>query len=531
MLPAEHRYVAIIVFLGACLFCVFALDARMYWHEARLLYAVTNFDIAELLAGQFNPNQLGGLIDESGSGGFHLSKLAYLLLLNGLTGLPISADTQLLLGSFISLLMILASGFLLRSLMLQMDATRGAANWTLVAFLLTPLSMYLAGKLLSEVTALLPAIASVLLLTLATKSKARARLYYSILAGFTVTLTALFRLDASLIIFGFAVAGQIANPSFAGRETTRLQVLVFLIAAVTYMVALLASQGSIGSIFDYAVNVSSLSSKSVAMSVFGVLCFAGIVWIPAIIGACTRSAIQRFMIIWLLVSGSPMLILVAGYMVEPRYLVTALLPFSAIAGLGFDRLYAAIRRRNVRIGFVTTLAVALFLNSALTALMPYELNRQALLKLVDSYIPNTPETVILVPWSYTDFHFLQFARPDRQLANVHTPVQSLSGIDNQWGERLHEWYGDQYVTEQEGDRITMKWDSAYYIGWGVYPPVNTMITWAQLFGFDRIVRILRSLDLVDHKSQSWVWHSDRLDIMTITSVGQYTLYSVAQNDD
>jgi hypothetical protein len=106
-------------FCGACVITWGALDGRMYWHEGRLLYAVTYFSVSDLIAGQFNPNQLGGAIDTSISSGYHLTKILHLQLLELLTSMPSTAETQLIIGSIASFLAIAACGLCVRGTLQQ----------------------------------------------------------------------------------------------------------------------------------------------------------------------------------------------------------------------------------------------------------------------------------------------------------------------------------------------------------------------------------------------------------------------------
>ena len=63
---------------------IISFDGLHYWHDARFLYLTCNFSMKEILAGVFNPHQVGYGIDEASTAGFHYAKILHLSLLKGL---------------------------------------------------------------------------------------------------------------------------------------------------------------------------------------------------------------------------------------------------------------------------------------------------------------------------------------------------------------------------------------------------------------------------------------------------------------
>jgi hypothetical protein len=390
-------------FCGACVITWGALDGRMYWHEGRLLYAVTYFSVSDLIAGQFNPNQLGGAIDTSISSGYHLTKILHLQLLELLTSMPSTAETQLIIGSIASFLAIAACGLCVRGTLQQIGFARETANWSVVAFFLMPCIPYLAGKLLAEVTALLPAFAALWLWSQCLKTGLRESFVKALSVSVLVTITALARLDIIIAHVGFVAATVYAARAGTRTHLLRLHCLVCGAAGLLYIGVIAGSSGSFSSITAYFSNFLSLHPKSLPMSVFGLASFGGLMWVFAIAGLFTKTELKFPVLIWLLICLVPIAGIVSNYMIEPRYLIASAMPFAALAGISLERFFSALRSglaRNTTIVLIALIAPA---NALPVALMPYEIDRKSILEVADTYAGADADSALLVSWSYTDF--------------------------------------------------------------------------------------------------------------------------------
>ena len=512
--------------IGFFVFIASALDGRLYWHEGRLLYAVSRFTLVELITGEFNPHQLGSTIDTLSSGGYHLTKLLYLQLLDRLVSLPISADAQLILGSLLSLAAIIACAPFIRAIARNIGMAESTANWSAVSFLLMPCTAYLAGKLLSEVTALLPATLALWLWSRCLEPEAKRRTIERVGASILIVVTALARFDMVIVHIGFAVATFAASPREERSRLVRLNASVTLPAAALFIFAIAWTDGSFVSILRYLTNYLELTPKSQPMSIFGLLSFAGLVWAFFLFGLMTRTPQRKLLLIWLLVIAIPMVSIVSNYMIEPRYLVATSVPISLLAGIGLHRIFRHRQTRAGRSTVIGMLMVIPMLNFIPIALMPYEIERDPILRAADTFAAPESDNILLVPWAYTDYHFLRYARPDHNIFNVNTPGGDLRELSPEWMERLRNWYGDRYISD--GGRIDelLLTKRLYYSGWGVYPPIHTVAKWSNRLGLNAVRQAIDGLSLLDHRTESWLWNAPRYDFEQRDQFGQYEIYQL-----
>jgi hypothetical protein len=162
--------------------------------------------------------------------------------------------------------------------------------------------------------------------------------------------------------------------------------------------------------------------------------------------------------------------------------------------------------------------------------MPYEIDRKSILEVADTYAQADANSALLVSWSYTDFHFLRYARPDANIFNVHSPGGDPGNLSEEWDRRLRSWYGDRYITSNEALAEIERRESIYYLGWGVYPPIETLQSWARYFGLNSVGDRIARLPFLIHEEQSWLWADSRHELKPIASHGRYNVYEVLSND-
>jgi hypothetical protein len=514
--------IAVTGFLGT------ALDGRMYWHEGRLLYAVTYFSLGELTAGAFNPNELGHASAPHAAGGFHLSKILYLAGLRALADLPFSADVALQIGIWLSLLAVVASAFCVRGVALAWQMPRAVASWSAAACLLLPTVPYLAGKLLSEAFALLPAFLAAWLWSIACHRHGWNSRRLAVTAGLLVTTTALIRLDIAVMHLAFAAASILSAQRYQRSRLIAVHAVVLGVAAAAYAAALLSFGANPASILAYLDGYLGLSPKSLAVSILAVACHGGLAWLLVGVGIAVDTPQRKLMILWLVLATLPIVLIVLNFMVEPRYLAVSILPMAILAGTGIQRLLNRARSGRARNALVLALAAVPAANAIPIALMPYELDRPALLQAVDRYQEpaGQPAVTFLVPWAYSDFHFLRYARPTVRTMNVHSPGGDPLERNGYWDLRVRAWYGHRYVTETAEVDALLELGPVFYVGWGQYPPLATVARQAERIGLGAVSRQLRSLGFMDHRVQSWLWDHPGYGLRPDSHHGQYTLYRV-----
>ena len=511
--------------IGLAGFVYVAMDGHLYWHEARLLFAVTHFSIPELLAGQFNPNQLGGDINEIGSAGYHLTKALYLMALDRLTRLPMSPDHQLMLGSLVSLLALLVCGLCVRSVMENLGASPSLSSWSALAFFMMPSTPYLAGKLLSEVAAMLPAFVGLVLWSSCLANARSSNWVRALGASLLIATTAVMRLDMTIVHASFALATLITSTALDRPRLIRFHLAILACAVALYALYLASQPGAYSSILEYLRQYLLLDPKSHLMSAFGLASFAGLMWVFAVVGIISFDRLSALLIIWLMFALIPMVTVVANYMIEPRYLVSASLALAGLAGAGLQRAFSRAPSDLAPRSLAIILVIA-FINFLAVPLMPYEVDRAAILRAADKYAPRDSVSTMLVPWSYTDYHFLRFARPDSRIYNVHTPAGDPDGVTKEWSARLHDWYGDHYVSDVDSLAALGQQEPVYYLGWGVYPPIQTILSWADKVPIEDIGRRLGSQSFMRHREQSWLWTAPGYHFKLAERFGQYEVYEV-----
>jgi hypothetical protein len=525
---SERSFRILCLVAGGIGFVAIALDGHLYWHEGRLLYAVSHFSISQLIAGEFNPNQLGKAIDIASSSGYHATKVLYLFILKQLTSLPISPDDQLIIGSLVSLLSVVFCGVMLRFVLANLGFQRRVANWSMISFFLVPWAPYLAGKLLSEVTALVPAILSLWCWSKSVREPHSQNILWIVAAGLLLAATALARLDIVVVQIGFAIATALTATRNDASRRLGVNTMVLGIGVAVYLFALYAAGGSLDAISAYFQAYLDLQPKSQLMSAFGLISFGGAVWVFAIAATFGAKNGRSLLLIWLAVTLIPILGIVSNYMVEPRYLTASSLPLAGLAGIGVAALMEKVRSYRGKFLAMAALALVPAANGVPVALMPYEIDRDAILAAADQYAPVGSDATLLASWSYTDFHFLRYARPHSHVLNVCTPVADSFEITSEWNTRLNDWYGWRYVQSPAALSNAVKKGPVYYLGWGVYPPIATAISWAESLHFQALKRKLENLDLLRHREQSWLWESAQYELDFQKSISQYEVYRVQE---
>jgi len=504
-------------------------DGLHHWHEVRFLYLTCNFSFQEILLGVFNPQQVGHSIDEASSAGFYCAKVLHLGVLKILFLLVPPAKGGLTLAVTLSMLWMALSALFFYQVLQNLLKNQLSASLGVLCFLLTPVVPYLSGKLLSETTALPLVTLSCLLFLKGSQTHFRNRFRYLLGAGVFLALTALARVD--MVIPLVALAGALTFTS----ETRRLRqdlllcsVSVLLISAPLYLTVLFLLGVHPDNLLAYFEGFVTGGIKSTAMSALGIATFGGFVYlfgVASFIGRKNRT-VQLFAL-WFLLAVLPHLLVTVNYMVEPRYLTSALLPLAGLGSLGLTPLIESLTNR--RLSHLLLAGVLLFTISAnvfLVKLMPYELDRSALLRTVDSILGSDNSACLLVPWSYSDFHFLRIMRPEARIFNVNTPtsVDGTSLLSAAWQSRLKRFYGDRYLSNPDELNRILRHGRVYYLGWGKYPPLENAKEMARSVGLDGMSRLLDKVSGMDHLAQSWIWHSKHYHFEPKGQSGQYRYY-------
>lgn len=509
-----------------------ALDGHHYWHDIRFSYAATEFSLAEIFAGVFNPHQAWTVSNEVSASGFYASKILHIVLLSALFT-AVGPDTGgFNLAIVLSVITMACTVVLAYFLYAQLLRSKKIALFAIACVLLVPVVPYLTGKFLSENSSLLFVVASLVFMMSANNDVARKSVLLAISSGLFLALAGLARLDSLFGPIGFILALVIVPLDGCNRSALYKNILIALVTFVVAYLSILKIAGpGIEVLYDYFLAFVHAGQKSVLMSLIGIATFGGAVYLLAFAGLFSKQTkAVRFFTIWLTITALPALLITWNYMVEPRYLIQSLLPLCGLGALGIDyiRNKLSAKGKDIIVLSFAFVMMAVGLNYLLVRLMPYELDRPALLGAVAAIKEIDRNASILIPWSYTDYNFLRLVAPDTKVFNVNSLVDSSldKDVETEWKGRFQLWYGEQYISEQHKVDVLLNKGPVYYLGWRVYPPVQNIRDFAATIGWQRLVVMLDNLQLKDHRKESWLWYSPQLNMQYAGRSGQYEYYLV-----
>lgn len=509
-----------------------ALDGYHYWHDIRFAFAAAEFSLAEVFTGVFNPHQAWTVSNEVSASGFYVSKMLHIALLSALFAAVDPAVGGFNLAVALSVLTMVCTVILAYALYVQLLRSRKIALFAIVCVLLAPIVPYLTGKLLAENSSLLFVTASLVLMMSANKAVAGKSVLLAISSGLLLAMAGLARLDSLFGPIGFFAALVIIPLDSCIRSATYRNILIALATfTVAYLSILKAAGFGIDILYDYLLAFVNAGQKSVLMSLIGIATFAGTVYILAFAGLFSKQTQNvRFFLIWLTITIVPALFITWNYMVEPRYLIQGLLPLCALGALGIDSIKNKLsaKGKDMIVLSFTFVMISTGLNYLFVRLMPYELDRPAMLAAITAIKEVDRNASILVPWSYTDYNFLRLVEPDTMIFNVNSSVNSSldKNVEADWKGRFHGWYGEQYIAEQAKVNELLKDAPVFYLGWRLYPPVQNVHDFATAIGWDGLVALLNGLQMKDHRKESWLWDSTGFNMQYSGRSGQYEYYRV-----
>ena len=527
--PHAHQvWMLILAIFIMAIFLWQSLDGKLYWHEVRFLYASTQFSMGELLSGKFNPHQMGGTIDEIGASGFHLAKALHFWTLKKLFSIIDPAQGGFTLASWISAIFVMCSAVIVYFIMQKLFDKDIDPLLALFCFILAPVTPYLSGKILSEITSLLFVLLAIWVFILVNQSKsARFKIGYIVCATF-LTVAAFYRLDIIISYFGFLISAIAFCPgNLQRKETIQSGAIVTILFTTLYLGILKYFNIDPNIITVYFKNFYNLETKSVAMSLFSIMCFGGVLYFFVIVSVfLKKSRATLFLFAWLFLTICPMTIITMNYMVEPRYLVSSLPPVCGLGALGLQWLTDNVYFLKKKSAVMVFVVLVMLFNTVIVVLMPYELDKDSILTAVKKIKKAGNDPFILVPWAYTDFHFLRIMAKGIRVYNVNAPNGQLDSLSSEWRSRLKMWYGDSYIDADDKLIKLLNTGSGFYLGWRKYPPIETVCYFAEKIGFKKLAQHLKSMPFKNHLTESWVWYSPKFLLKFTGRSGQYEYYSL-----
>lgn len=523
-----RRWAGVLVVCG--LFVWLGRDGRHHWHEWRYAYSAAHYSIPALVAGEFDPGpppersaaEVGawywGQV-------FHEVILARLLRAAG-TGAAALRRVQSVYGLFV----VVGAGC--AYLTLRRLAFTTAAWRTACIVLLSPLGCWMGFKLMAEPPAFLFASVSVLCVAFAVTSGGwPGRVALTVAAGVSLMLSFLTMVYLPLLVTGFLFAMVLVPPQGAERRR------VLAVAAGTLAVGGAANALALRRLSLEPAQYLQMYAfyrafaKSWLVSLFGVATAWSLLY-PLMPLAFARDARKTaaFFAAWAGAALLPLVFLSSNYL-ESRHLVVALVPCAGLVGLGLTRVADACAARagwKVPGAARAAVLVVVPLVTWLTLpLMPFEMNSRELRTMVQRIYAWDDAAVLLVPWNYTDFHYLTLAFPARDIVLVQAPVDATGNVvhDEAWERRRAATYGAAFVASPAG-LAPYAGRPQYYLGHGRLPPFQNLKRLADGLGLRFISRRLDDMNPLVHIEHSWMWENPAFVFEEAARSRWYTAYRV-----
>ncbi|MGH6895220.1 MAG: hypothetical protein ACREJ5_01550 [Geminicoccaceae bacterium] len=236
----------------------------------------------------------------------------------------------------------------------------------------------------------------------------------------------------------------------------------------------------------------------------------------------TRRREVWFCLTWFLLATLPIPLLIAH--LESRFLAPNLMALIGLIYLAADglapRVAAWWRRSRAATAGAAGLLLLIVVGSNLIALsvMTHELRIDQLHRLIarlDQAYGNR-DYAILTPYTYTDFHYLRFAYPDRPIYTVQTV---FSRPTNNWS-----YYPDRVVTDLAELRSLDA--ELVYLGFHENLAVENLRRIVEVVPIPILARQFEKREFQDHLALSWMWGHPDLVFEEPLREGHYLAYPV-----
>jgi hypothetical protein len=531
-MTATRLWFGAAIVLVIVIYLILANDGRHHWHEFRDLYSATFYSTADLMKGLFDPGPAPVRTAEQVAA-WYSTKLFHIYLLKELVSLlGVGLKSYTIIKALYAAMLIMAVGLIAITLRnLDTSVTRTALIVGLI--FLSPTTVYLGFKLMPEVPSLLFSAAALVLFTAAFRRSSH-RIVLSSLAGIALTLSTLSSWNVPLLFLGFWFAFLVAwLPKSQRKPIAVASFMTWTVFFVSMPIGLWLLGGSWGAYLSAIAGYLEFT-KSFPMWMFAVfnLGLVGMtLWLLlplAWLSPDDRS--RRFFLVWLAISVIPAMVITVRFL-EPRYLTSGTIPFVALVALGLEALWERTRawiwKPSLRAALAGTLAVVIIGGTTVAqALMPFEADTGRLIQAVQSEAPRPNSAVILVPWNYSDFHFLRFAFPDRPIYLVQSAANERGEAvqDPVWTARFAAMYGDHYLPNAEAVPGEFSKRRMLYIGWTVLPSLQNLHNFLMSFGVTRLAGYLEASRFRNHMTESWLIYDSRFAMRELSQYGQYQVY-------
>ncbi len=477
-LHQERRSLDVLwMMVALALFVGLGHRALHHFDDFGYLYAATHYSPSAIAAGQFESSNVNG---------FFNAKIGHVMLLQLLKGWVGSGTGAITTLAWVYTAFVAVTNILLVQFIRLVWSDRRHAMLIGMASLVAPVTIYMAPKLLTETPAMLGSMASLVFLVLGLRAQRR------VAAGAWWVMSAL-ALSCGLISRG-TVCVMVASAWFAlwaacppslqrGRVfSATLAVALLTLGSVLFMDLFFAFHLMRGGTLIHAVmGIGGLRRDVMRRAVFA---FGPILMLVPFAFASRRRRELWFYALWVMCSTLPIVILFRY--AEERYFINGLSGMVGLAVLGGEAVWVwmqASRRAAVQRLLVVLAVVAVVAsNQYIQPRTVYEVDTTAYAKVMAWIAETNPQRPIVIPWTWSDYHYLRLAYPDAPvyLGNTGSFFGPTTYTKNsrEWIAAEHRWYGDRYVEDLSAlQRLgSPPW---LYVSWQVPGWGTDQFSWVQ----------------------------------------------------
>jgi hypothetical protein len=302
-------------------------------------------------------------------------------------------------------------------------------------------------------------------------------------------------------------------------------IALYILAYVAFLYIIINKDFSF--LATYFWNFIHLDTKSNIMSIFGFFSFGGIIWIISFFSLYSNNKkMTYYFFTWLSITLVPMILITRNYMIEPRYLASGIIPLAGLGIIGSDVIFKKVNMSRNTYWIFIVFAGLIVMNKMITNVMPYELDSYSMKNAIQKISVEDQNAAILIPYAYTDFHYLKIMYPEKSIYNVNNPVGITRSVTEEWKNRLKNWYGSSYVDNEKTLGMVLNNRNAYYLGWEKYPPAEHIMKLTKYLKLKKVSNFIDSLPLKNHLEESWMWRNSAYELEFIRKCGQYKYFKV-----
>jgi hypothetical protein len=502
--PAASTLAA--AFAVVLLFLFLAFDGRLHWDEAGYLYTGGFLDREAILKGEF-------------LGGIYLSRLLHITTIAAIVDLvgPGVTALAILIGLYFATLLLVA--FLAYLILRKVLSDARGLGLAVICGMFTPIYLYLAFKTMPEIPGLaMSSIATWALLC----AFSGPPLVWLPVVSLALAAAAFLKSEMTLLYLSLAATLFLFGAQSYPRGRLVGYVLVSGLGALAMFAAVLWALGIDLAAYLRIGTALLQRSEPLAAKLLHIALEGGVFFLAVPLAFLSRRRRDAwFCLSWFLFASLPLPLLIAHF--ESRYLAGNLIPLIGLIYLAADGLAPPVARwwRHSRVATACAagLALLIIVGSNLIALsvMTHELRIDQLDRLIArldrAYAGRN--YAIMTPYTYTDFHYLRFAYPDRPIYTVQTVFNRSS---NNWG-----YYSDRVITDL--GQLKSIDAELVYLGFHENLAVENL---RRIAGMIPIPIVAKQFEkkFQDHLTLSWMWGNPDLVFEEPLSEGHYLAYPV-----